>query len=40
MYDAKAAKTIDRQRKSRSFNDYGISLFMVREAGLEPARPE
>lgn len=29
---------IDKQRKSRSFNNYGISLFMVREAGLEPAK--
>lgn len=38
IYTVQNPKIIDKQRKSRSFNNYGISLFMVREAGLEPVK--
>jgi len=36
----KNPQSIDKQRKSRSFNSCGICHMLVREAGLEPARPE
>lgn len=29
-------QTIDRQRKSRSFNDFGILLYLERMTGIEP----
>ena len=36
MYDAKTVQTIDKQRKSRSFNNYGIFYILERMTGIEP----
>ena len=39
MYGTKTPQTIDKQRKSRSFNDFGILLCLERMTGIEPASP-
>ena len=35
----KNQQSIDRQRKSRSFNNYGICYILERMTGIEPASP-